>query len=186
MSDDQRQRLSELKDGELDSASASNVIDVLARDPELRGAWESYHLIGLAIRGEPIVADHRGIAEAVRERVRQEPTILAPRRLGIDRRVKLKPAAGIALAAAAALFAVFVVPALIDGSGSLQPMSAKAPTFAAQDPATLIPARRWDLDRPELVNKLDLFLVTHQETAPTTGAKGMLPYATFVGYETGR
>jgi sigma-E factor negative regulatory protein RseA len=186
MSDEQRQRISELQDGELTPSGASKLIDLLARDPNLRGDWERYHLIGLAIRNEPIVVEHRAIADAVRERIREEPTVLAPNRSGIDRRVKLKPAVGIALAAAAAFFAVFVAPALFDGSGGLQPGPGMAPTFVAQDPAAEIPARRWDLDRPELVNKLDLFLVTHQETAPTNGAKGMLPYATFVGYDAGR
>jgi sigma-E factor negative regulatory protein RseA len=43
--------------------------------------------------------------------------------------------------------------------------------------------RRWHLDRPDLASKLDLFLVNHQEAAPAAGVKGMLPYATLVGYE---
>lgn len=186
MSDEQRQRISELQDGELDPAGTARLVDALARDSDLRGAWERYHAIGLAIRGETVQASRRGIADAVRERVAREATVLAPRRRDAERRVAGKPVAGIALAAAAAFLAVFVVPSFFEGVGPLPNGPATAPTFAAQPGAVVIPAKRWDLDHPELASKLDLYLVTHQETAPTTGAKGMLPYATFVGYEAGR
>jgi sigma-E factor negative regulatory protein RseA len=195
MIDDQRQRISELQDGELDHSDTSRLIDVLAVEPELRETWERYHLIGLAIRNERVDTARRSIAEAVRKRMEIEPTILAPNRLDIERsdtsrRRRVAPFAGVALAAAAAFVAVFVVPSLFNGGPSLQPGMGVSPPFAAQvaaqAPAILVPAKRWELDRPELVNKLDLFLVTHQETAPTSGAKGMLPYATFVGYEAAR
>jgi sigma-E factor negative regulatory protein RseA len=205
MTDEQRQRISELQDGELDSAGTARLVEALAGDPELRASWERYHAIGLAMRGEPVLAARRGIADAVRERVALEPTVLAPRPFESLRRHGMKSAAGIALAAAAAFTAVFVAPSLMapgvfaptspgrglsDETMALESRSASLPTFASGPsngpPPTLHPAKRWDLDHPELVNKLDLFLVTHQETAPTTGAKGMLPYATFVGYEAGR
>jgi sigma-E factor negative regulatory protein RseA len=205
MTEEQRQRISELQDGELDHSDTSRLIDALAVDPQLRETWERYHAIGLAMRGEPVSAARRGIADAVRERVALEPTVLAPRRREPLRRTGMKPVAGIALAAAAAFTAVFLAPSLLapgffapissgpsssSGLMAFESRSATLPTFAAGPSdgvlRTVHPAKRWDLDHPELVNKLDLFLVTHQETAPTTGAKGMLPYATFVGYEAGR
>jgi sigma-E factor negative regulatory protein RseA len=186
MSDELRQRISELQDGELDPAVTARLMDATAGDPDLRATWERYHAIGLAIRGEPVHASRRGIADAVRERLAQEPTVLLPRRRDAGRRTTKRPIAAIALAAAAAFLAVFVAPGLFNGVGSLPSVPATAPTFAAQPDVVVIPARRWDLEHQELANKLDLFLVNHQETAPTTGAKGMLPYATFVGYEAGR
>ncbi|RKT42760.1 sigma-E factor negative regulatory protein [Thiocapsa rosea] len=186
MSDELRQRISELQDGVLDSAGTARLVDAMVHDPDLRGTWERFHAIGSAIRGESVQGSYRGVADAVRERIAHEPVILAPRLQEPGRRRARRPIAGIALAAAAAFLAVFVVPSLFDGVGSLPNVPATAPTFAAQPAAVAIPAKRWDLDHPELANKLDLYLVTHQETAPTTGAKGMLPYATFVGYEAGR
>jgi sigma-E factor negative regulatory protein RseA len=186
MSDELRQRISELQDGELDAAGTARLVDAMAGDPDLRGTWERYHAIGLAIRGESVHASRRGVADVVRERIAHEPTVLAPRRNDAKRPTTKRPIAGIALAAAAAFLAVFVAPGLFDGVSSLPSVPATAPTFAAQPDVVVIPAKRWDLEHPELANKLDLFLVTHQETAPTTGAKGMLPYATFVGYEAGR
>ncbi|HSO82321.1 sigma-E factor negative regulatory protein [Thiocapsa sp.] len=186
MSDELRQRISELQDGVLDSAGTARLVDAIARDPDLRGTWERYHAIGSAIRGESVQRPYRGVAEAVRERIAEEPVVFAPRGRSAERPRPKRPIAGIALAAAAAFLAVFVAPSLFDSVSPLPNGPATAPTFAAQPATVVVPAKRWDLDRPELANKLDLYLVTHQETAPTTGAKGMLPYATFVGYEAGR
>jgi sigma-E factor negative regulatory protein RseA len=190
MIDEQRQRISELQDGELDHSDTSCLIEALAVDPGLRETWERYHMIGLAIRNERVDTARRSIADAVGKRIASEPTILALKPPHIDRsdkrRRRVAPFAGVALAAAAAFVAVFVVPSLFKGGSNLHPGMGVSPPFAAQAPAIMVPAKRWELDRPELSNKLDLFLVTHQETAPTTGAKGMLPYATFVGYEAAR
>ncbi|UHD17017.1 sigma-E factor negative regulatory protein [Thiocapsa bogorovii] len=185
MSDELRQRISELQDGELDPAGTARLVDAMAGNPGLRGTWERYHTIGLAIRGESVHATRRGVADVVRERIAHEPTVLAPPRGDAKPPKAKRPVAAVALAAAAAFLAVFVVPGLFDGVSPL-PSVRTAPTLAAQPGVVAIPAQRWDLEHPELANKLDLFLVTHQETAPTTGAKGMLPYATFVGYEAGR
>ncbi len=186
MIDEQRQRISAFQDGELDTAGTARLIDAVTVDSELRGAWERYHLIGLAIRNEPIDLARCGIADAVRERLAHEPTILAPGRLKPDRHPRVAPYAGVALAAAAAFLAVLVVPDWRDVGSSLWGRGGSLPAVAQAPAPAPEPVKRWELDRPELANKLDLFLVTHQETAPVTGAKGLLPYATFVGYEAGR
>jgi hypothetical protein len=39
---------------------------------------------------------------------------------------------------------------------------------------------------PKLEPKLDRFLINHQASSPVSGIKGLLPYATVVGYESGR
>jgi sigma-E factor negative regulatory protein RseA len=186
MSDDQRQRISELQDGELESNAAARLLDALVSDPRLQGDWERYHLIGQVLRGEPVMVERRAIVAEVRQQLSAEPTILAPARLQGVRRGRLRPSTGMALAAAAAIFAVFVLPGLLNRSSLLAPVPPAAPTFAGQPSAGMPVTKRWDLDRPELVSKLDLYLVNHQENAPAVGAKGMLPYATLVGYEAGR
>jgi len=184
MTDEHKQRLSELQDGELDSTSVTRLLDDFACDPSLRGSWERYHLIGQAIRGEPLDLEHRRIADAVRCALDAEPVILAHRRRRWPGRHQLQRAAGMALAASVA-FAVFLMGPMFyqDLLQDDQPV-ASSPRFVeravAPAPAS---TQRWHLNRPDVANKLDLFLVTHQATAPTTGAKGMLPYATLVGYE---
>ncbi len=42
---------------------------------------------------------------------------------------------------------------------------------------------RWDVAEPAVESKLNAYLVTHQEYAPATNISGILPYATFVGYD---
>ncbi|MBK1724486.1 sigma-E factor negative regulatory protein [Thiocystis violacea] len=213
MTEEHRQRLSQLVDGELDSGSASRLLNALEDDSGLKAVWERYHLIGQALRREPIAISHRAIAVDVRTRLTAEPTLLVPQRPRRLQRRNLQRLAGVSMAASVALAAFLGAPVLFQS-----PTSAPDPQYsdasdadaqiadrqnpAPQNPAPRIadvrsdaprlveresiPMRRLQRERPELANKLDLYLVTHQATAPATGAKGMLPYATLVGYETAR
>jgi sigma-E factor negative regulatory protein RseA len=184
MTDERRCELSALLDGELDAHRQGPLWDRIGRDPGLSAAWERWHLIGQALRGEPIDPAVRATAEAVRGRLGAQPAGLgqpARRREGDSR---LAPFAGAALAAAAALLAVLAAPVLYRDAaetGAVPLAALPVPVPAAG--AGGVEARRWHLDRPELASKLDLFLVNHQETAPAAGVKGMLPYAALVGYE---
>jgi sigma-E factor negative regulatory protein RseA len=43
---------------------------------------------------------------------------------------------------------------------------------------------RWELlYKPQVESRLNSYLVNHQEYAPTTNMKGIMPYATFVSYD---
>src|SRR5437879_10645323 len=70
-----KEKLSALIDGELQSDSLHAHLGRLRANPELRGAWDTYHLIGDALRGQI----SPGIADRVLARLREEPTVLAPR-----------------------------------------------------------------------------------------------------------
>ncbi len=70
-----KEKVSALIDGELQSDSLHAHLGRLRADPELRGAWDTYHLIGDALRGQI----SPGIADRVVARLREEPTVLAPR-----------------------------------------------------------------------------------------------------------
>src|SRR5881396_1751777 len=70
-----KEKLSALIDGELQSDSLHAHLGRLRADPDLRGAWDTYHLIGDALRGQI----SPGIADRVVARLREEPTVLAPR-----------------------------------------------------------------------------------------------------------
>ncbi len=179
MTDEQRLQLSALQDGELDAASTSRLLDAVARESSLRATWERYHLIGLAIRNEHIDLTHRDLAERVRRALSAEPVPLTQHRRHRWLHAR-RPVVGVALAATLALVALFAAPVLFQPVPTNPTPAAFTPTFAGYAP---LPDRHWRLDRPELASKLDRFLVTHQATAPATGAKGMLPYATLVGYD---
>src|SRR5258706_2195502 len=71
-----KEKLSALVDGELESEGLHAHLGRLRADPELRVAWDTYHLIGDALRGHISPA----IAQRVISRLREEPTVLAPSR----------------------------------------------------------------------------------------------------------
>ncbi|MBV5275503.1 MAG: sigma-E factor negative regulatory protein [Lamprocystis purpurea] len=191
MTAEQVSQLSALVDGELATRHAVPLVHSVGQDPALRATWERYHLIGQVLRGERVQSEVRGVAAAVRDRLRSEPTLVMPRAVvGVRSRIWHSPLAGAAMAAGVVLLAVFAVPGFYRGpvsgteltadrSAGAQPARSAAVGDAAIDHAL----RRWQTDRDALASKLDVFLVNHQETAPAAGVKGLLPYATLVGYE---
>jgi len=185
MTEEQRRRLSELQDGELDSLDIPQLLGEIASDEELRATWGRYQLIGQAIRGESIDPAARAIADRVRRALDPVPTTLLPRRRRFSPTIRFRPGTGIGLAlAASAAFVAFVsAPALFRdvGAGASAPVASSQ--LASRLPST---GQRWHLDRPEIADKLDLFLVTHQASVPGPGTKGMFPYATLVSYEVPR
>jgi sigma-E factor negative regulatory protein RseA len=183
MTDEPRQRLSALQDDELAPAQVPALLDALAADRELRERWERYTLIGQAIRGEAIDPNARALADRVRDALATEPTILCPRRLERAPHRWTGRYAGLALAASVLLVAVLATPVFM---GDAVSPSAVGPVAARLVERQTLPLQRWHLEHPELASKLDRYLVTHQATAPSTGAKGLLPYAMLVGYEPGR
>lgn len=187
MSEQQRQPLSALVDGEIDSALERATVSALESNDGLKGAWERYHLIGAAIRSEPLREDYRRIASLVSARIADEPVPLVPAAARRRRSSRLGPFAGAALAASAAFFAIFAVPQLFDPQpGTRVPAAVQVASSAPRQFRLPGPTRRWHLDKPALENKLDRFLVNHQAQSPASGMKGFLPYATLVGYETRR
>lgn len=191
MSDDQKKHLSALVDGEQGPTTLPLILDALEHDTELAARWGRYHLISAALRGEPVRQEFLGTAPAVAARLAAEPVVLAPRRQRLTLpAAAIGPLAGAGLAATAAFVALFAVPALLEpegGSGapSVTTIAAtaepRAPEFTLDGSS-----QRWHISEPDIENKLDRFLVNHQEMAPASGIKGLLPYATFVGYEAGR
>jgi sigma-E factor negative regulatory protein RseA len=190
MTEEQRQRLSQLVDGEMGTGAAALVLDAVEGDSELRATWERYHLIGQALRHEPINPACRGIAAQMRERIAMEPIPLSTRRprwVSPPVHVGGAPgrrrwAMGLAAAACGGVAVFMATPLLTNGTVfSLEP-AGSSPLAVRES----VPLSRVQIENPELASKLDLYLVTHQATAPATGAKGMLPYATLVGYEAPR
>jgi sigma-E factor negative regulatory protein RseA len=68
-----KEKLSAMMDGELADEVQAH-LGRLRADPELRAAWDIYHLIGDSLRGHV----SPGIAPRVISRLRDEPTVLAP------------------------------------------------------------------------------------------------------------
>ncbi len=215
MSEHQREHVSALADGELETLLVGPTISALEANADLKSAWERYSLIGSALRGENISPEYRLIAARVAEQLVYEPTPISaarPARL----KARARPTevlrsrrghyAGVALAASAAFIAVYALPPLFTSSDPAPTSPARAlakPPIPSPVPASLTPpasaqvvslspsrtpegSPRWHLADPALESKLDQFLVNHQASSSVSGIKGIFPYATVVGYEAGR
>ena len=184
------ERISALIDGELQEAQVTGQLSRLKIDPVTRETWDTYHLIGDALRG------HFGtnLCAAVAERLQAEPTALAPNRAR-------KPASTVAwytLSAAASLAAVALVAWLA--------LSANRPDEAPQL-ATVVPAARVAESAPAVqpgapqpvqsvsgaltqatpdVSKtrvVEDYLLAHQRFSPSNAMQGVAPYVRLVADE---
>jgi sigma-E factor negative regulatory protein RseA len=186
MNDGDREQVSSLVDGAVSGSRAAELLGLLSGRPDLRRAWDRYHLIGDAMRGEASRPRARGIADAVAERIRSEPTVLAPRaRTAFQAPRWLRPAAGGALAASVAVAAVLMAPGLMNNPPPQEAMAkAEAPAPAARRATQ--DGTRWRQVEPEVESKLNRYLVDHGEYLSPGAVPRVLPYASFVSYDTGR
>ncbi|MBL0727900.1 sigma-E factor negative regulatory protein [Piscinibacter sp. HJYY11] len=73
--------LSALMDGELDASAVAGACRVWRDDAQMRAQWHAYHLIGDVMRSEDLTSDAKRDARflaSLRERLAQEPVVLAP------------------------------------------------------------------------------------------------------------
>ena len=103
--------ISALMDGELEDKEAQRLVAQLKSDEQSRERWDEFHLIGDALRGEPLLS--AGFSEKFVKRLAEEPTVLAPRRfISKPRRVATYAmSAAASLAAAAFVASVALQPA---------------------------------------------------------------------------
>ena len=100
------QEISSLMDGELDSHASAKAIGDCHSTPEAKHAWDTYHLIGDAMRGKE--CRPFDVSSRVMAALAQEPTVLAPRSSGATRS-RTSTFGRIALAAAASVATIGVV-----------------------------------------------------------------------------
>jgi len=158
-----KNEISALMDGEMFEDDAEVLFDRIKRDSNAPVDWAAYHLIGDVLRQPEYI--HRDISARVRERMQNEPTVLAPR----SRMVKQK-ARVFALSAAASLLAVGVVAWM-----SLQISPEVAPQMAMQQ-SSLRPASL------QIQSRSSDYLMAHQEFSPSTDMNGGASYIRTVAY----
>jgi sigma-E factor negative regulatory protein RseA len=170
------ERISTLMDGELGAREATEELKRIKQDPELRSAWETYHLIGDALRGQSAVSP--GFAARVASRLEQEPAVLAPRRRfehPVVMRVALPIAAsvcGVAVVAWLALNNPFQTVAPVQVAATEQP----SVQVAQGTPEAGVPAV------PTAVAVHD-YLLAHQQFSPRTAIQGVASYMRTVSDE---
>ena len=167
-----KEQLSAMMDGALADDECDGCVRRLKDDPELRAAWDVYHLIGDSMRGH--MAPH--VADRVRARLAAEPTILAPRRAAPARtRLAWYPLAAAASAAAVALVGWLALPLFDLQPGAGPQVIARSP----EAPATVLPAAV-----PPAQGLAD-YLLAHQRFSPSIAMGGLAPYLRTVAEESG-
>jgi len=106
MSEESREHLSSLMDGEISKETGRFLVRRLGSDDELRMTWARYHLVRDCLRHhEGSLAGH-DLKSKVQRALADDAPQLAPRRFSTG---WLKPVAGVAIAASVALMAIVTV-----------------------------------------------------------------------------
>jgi len=158
-----RQKISVLMDGELFEDEAESLLDHIKRGSDVHKDWEVYHLIGDVLRQPEYIPC--GLSAKVRDRLQDEPTVLAPRRHAVKQKMLT-----FALSATASLSAVGVV------AWMALPISPElAPQMAMQQSA-LRPVSM------QIQPNSNDYLIAHQEFSPSTDIGGSASYIRTVSY----
>lgn len=178
MTEHKQEQISALMDDELPGRSGERLLDELKGDLALRRRWERYHLIGDAMKNNlPELLPH-DLSARVSKALELEPAIVAPRPRGVPSLAKY--AAGIAVAASVAVAVILAVQPAPPGDGGGAQQVAAAP---AEDNWVRASGMRWDLDQPQVEQRLNNYLVNHNEHAVMMDMQGVLPYVRIVGYD---
>lgn len=158
-----KQEISALMDGELFEDDAEGLLDRVNRGQGSRKDWEIYHLIGDVLRQPEYI--HCDLSAKVRECMRDEPTVLAPRGHTVKRKIHT-----VALSAAASLAAVGVVAWMSQqiGSQTGQQMAMQQNTLRQAS--------------VQIHPKSNDYLMAHQEFSPSTDMNGGASYIRMVSY----
>jgi sigma-E factor negative regulatory protein RseA len=168
MTDQIREQISALLDGELASGEISLLVRRMERDAVLRRAFGNYVLAGESLRAPGAILASPGFAGRVSAALDQAPPDAAPARTSNTRSPRrwARPLAGAAVAAGAALAAVLLVPAGERGGGLLADRGAGPVALSV---ATLPVGS--SSPTPAQNQRLAGYLVAHGQYASTIGRR---------------
>lgn len=99
-----KEQISALMDDELDIDGSDHLFIAVKKDNELETCWATYHLIGDAMRGNPVMKPD--FKQQLMQKIEAEPVVLAPRNIERTR----KPAIwSVAASVAAVMFVGWMV-----------------------------------------------------------------------------
>jgi len=162
--------ISALMDGELEDHEAQRAIASLKAEGPLRERWDEFHLIGDALRNEPLLSS--GFNESFAKRLEAEPTVLAPQRSTArpQRIVTYALSAAASLSAAALVAWVALAPTSSDLTGQL----AGGPRESMSAPA-IVPVVQALQSEPS-DGRMNEYLLAHEGFSPSTALQGVAPY----------
>lgn len=152
-----KENISALVDGELDDVESERCISAIRQDRDARDCWETCHLIGDVLRGHV----SPGFADRVRERLSEEPTLLAPRRRAWDTAQVFR----LAMSAVASVSAVALVSWLVFTGGAPEQEAARGVVAAQTRPVVSVP------EQP-----VADYLLAHQRFSSSSAMQGVAPF----------
>jgi sigma-E factor negative regulatory protein RseA len=179
--------LSALADGECDELERVRILKTLRGSVELRKRWESIHTVRAVMRGMRSDLLSTEFAGNVSRAIDDEAHVLVPERpdgdTGATRNWR-RSVAGLAIAASVAALSIAGLQTLqnetpetqevVDGSTWIAPP--RVQTAGAN-------GTRWNVQRAELEQRLNNYLLNHMEYATMGDMQGMLPYSRLAGYD---
>lgn len=181
MNNEDREWLSALADGELQEQGLEQRLTTLRDDPQLLASWQAYHLIRDAVSSNL----NRSVAPQLHLRIaaalEAEPTILAPQRRHLP---WLKQVAGVAIAASVTGVAIIG----LQGMNGVDTTPAAVAVAQPQEYLRMEPRLVADTNNIPDSNsdRLNRYLVNHNEYSANSSIQGMLPYVRIVGYKAGQ
>jgi len=163
-----KEKLSAIIDGELEGDIHAH-LGRLRTDPDLRAAWDVYHLIGDTLRGHTSPA----IAPRVISRLSEEPTVLAPARA----RGTVTRIGRYGMYAAASMAAVAVVAWTAFPGWHTDSLLAGGCVAATAE----IPAENLVVNLP--ASDVENYLLAHQPYSHVSAMQGVAPYVRSVAEE---
>jgi sigma-E factor negative regulatory protein RseA len=170
-----KERLSALVDGELGGEELARHLGRLRSDAGLRSAWDTYHLIGDSMRGD-VNAD---IATRVVARLRDEPTVLAPRRVPVS----FRHLGWYAMSAAASVAAVTLVFWTAAPLWRSEPQVAASPAPVEAEVASFATSPGANSGQTVLTGEVENYLLAHQPYSHTSAMQGIAPYVRTIADE---
>lgn len=162
--------ISALMDGELEGQDAQREIASLKTNGQLRERWDEFHLIGDALRSEPLLSS--GFNESFAKRLAAEPTVLAPQRVS----AKPRRIAAYALSAAASVSAAALVAwVALAPTSSDMPGQIAAGQRGSLTPQAIVPVTRALPSEPSN-GRMNEYLLAHEGFSPSTALQGVAPY----------
>jgi negative regulator of sigma E activity len=184
MTEPVNEQLSACLDGELPAAELDLLLKRLQRNPELRDALGRYTVIGEALRhSKPAVAS-RSFADKVMAAVDQEPAVARSRipRISAVTLRRLRPVAGIGIAATVAAIAVFSVQRAGVAPGQLAatqraatPAATVAENSSDEAPSNIVPTTTSSQQSAFVpATRLTNYVVAHSEYSSPLARRSVL------------
>jgi sigma-E factor negative regulatory protein RseA len=165
-------KISALMDGELDERETRQTFAELKQRTELRQRWDTFHLIGDAMRGERLL--RTDLAGALAKRLSDEPTVLAPRRVAPRKVTTYILSAAASLAAVAFVGWVALGPQA--GPAPQPELAVAQPPMAVPTPVVVAPVAVTPVANVPDEGRRNEYLLAHQGFSPSTQLQGVAPY----------